>query len=538
MTSEVVLEEAEALSAQDWYKPGKSIQEFHLSSARTRVLIGGRGSGKTTAIAVETIGHAWRNAGSRIYILRKTEQSNRDTTLETFEQVFGNCGTAYADTGDSLFKKIDGGRVWRLPSRRAVELFNEWSRANPKANKAAVQRWLETEGNRWCSFLQFSGVPTSSHRASRFRGFECSLLILVEADQFDRADVNMATACLRWKSPDKSVCDERGFIREMGMILDTNPPGKRHWLAEWEEEAKGYVDQGFIRFWHIHTAENAQNLPPFYVENLKLQYAKNPAMYKRMVEGQYADAFDGSPVLFAFSMEHAHASLPFPKGAYLVRGWDFGTTHAVVWSAYWMETYTVEKDGRKIPMNVEFWWDLAEYFATQSDVERQCREVIKITNKVFPFWNDRTVVAGVLDYCDPAGDATKDTGRSISVLNTYGFYPGFKRMPLPVSIAVYNRLLEARDPDGRYVYRIDEGACPMLYEASMGGYRYPSVDEPGYGSDQPLKGPEGGEYDHIADAARYAKVNCLQLLQVEDPARPVSGALARPRLVNKKRRWF
>jgi hypothetical protein len=532
-----VLDESPDLP-EAWYFPGRSVTEFHESQAKIRVLIGGRGSGKTTAIAVETLGHAWRYAGSRIYVLRKTEQSNRDTTLETFEQVFGNSGTAYQDTGVSLFKKIEGGRVWRLPSKRAVDLYNVFLKTRP--NKAAQERWLETVGNKWCSFLQFSGVPTSAVRASRFRGFECSLLILVEADQFDREDVDMAVACLRWRSPDKSVCNERGYINDMGMILDSNPPGPKHWIATWEKDSTEEKDP-HIRFWHIHTAENEQNLPPGYVESLKRQYAKNPAMYKRMVEGQYADAYDGKPVFWAFEVTHAWKKLPFPKGAYLIRGWDFGTTHAVVWSAYWMEEFTIidPETGRKRKQGFEYWWDLAEYAASQSDVERQCRNVIRITNSVFPFANDRTICAGVLDFCDPAGDAEKDTGRSISVLNTYEIYPGFKRSSLPHSLALYNRLLEHKDPEGRKVYRIDEEACPTLYEASIGGYRYPTKDEPGYGSDLPLKGPNGGDFDHVADAARYAKLNMLRLLTIEDKdKKPVVGGLARPTSVNRPRRWY
>jgi len=130
-----------------WYKPSESIKEFHASKARIRALIGGRGSGKTTAIAVEAIGHCFYNAGAKAYILRKTQDSNQDTTLETFEhQVFPNMGTAYQDTGISLFKIIDGGKCFRLPSRRAVELYNEFQAAHPNATKAQKLTWLESVG--------------------------------------------------------------------------------------------------------------------------------------------------------------------------------------------------------------------------------------------------------------------------------------------------------------------------------------------------------------------------------------------------------
>jgi hypothetical protein len=512
---------------EDWYKPGPKITEFHLSNVPTRVLIGGRGSGKTTAIAVACNGHAFHNAGAKVYILRKTEESNRDTTLETFEQVFANMGTGYTETKTSLFKKIEGGRIFRLPSRKAVEIYNEYNRLNPRASDTEKSRWIDTIGSKYCSWLQFAGVPSVQYRASRFRGFECSMLVLVEADQFEREDLDLAVACLRWKGSDPSTCDEKGFIRDTCMILDSNPPSPRHWIAQLEKEAKEDKDTT-IRFWHIPTDENAHNLPPGYVDKVKKTYRKNPAMYARMIMGEYAEAFEGKPVFWAFSQEHAAEGLGFPKGAYLIRGWDFGTTQAVVWSAYWEH----EKN--------EYWWDLFEYSATASDVETQCRQVRELTEKVFPFWNDRTFCSGVLDYCDPAGNQKKDTGRSITTLNTNEFYPGYCYLGFQDQLTVYNRLLEKTDSGGRLVYRIDRAACPRLYVASLGGYRYPVEGEPGFGSGTPLKGAAGGDYDHIADASRYAKVNCLKAIKVEalTQMNPTVGKLATRRKYNRKRRDY
>jgi hypothetical protein len=512
---------------EDWYRPGKSITEFHRSPARVRVLVGGRGSGKTTGVAVDVIlKHCWENAGARVYILRKTAQANADTTLETFEIVFGNSGTAFVDTGISLFKKIEGGRQFRVPSRKAVELYNAFRRMNPNATKAETERWLDTVGNRYCSWLLFSGVPTSSHRATRFRGFEASMIVLVEADQFDREDVDLALACLRWKGADPANCDDRGFLREQRLILDTNPPSPRHWIAKWEEEYAQRPDSAFIQFWHLETEENRNNLPPNYIENLQRQYAKNPPMYKRMLLGQYAEAFEGQPVLWAFSQDHVFRDLPFPKAAYLVVGWDFGASaNANTFSAYW------EENGQ------EYYWDVFEYFKEQTDTEEQCRQVQRILDEVFPFHRDRGFCAGVLHYCDPAGAQRKDTGQSLAVLRSFGFFPGFRRAGLQESLALYNRLLETRDTKGRPIYRIDIKSCPMLYAASIGGYRYPGVGEPGYGGNEPLKGPKGGNYDHIADSARYAKTNVMRLLQVGNEVDGPVGKLNQRVKPNKPFRW-
>jgi len=514
-------------SPKEWYRPGKSVLEFHNSSARVRVIIGGRGSGKTTGDAVEAIlKHGWRNAGARIYILRKTQQANQDTTLETFELVFRNSGTAYVDNGESLFKKKEGGRAFRIPSAKAVAMYNTWLQAHPAATKTEKNRWLDSEGERYCSSLLFAGVPTSSHRATRFRGFEASMIILVEADQFDREDVDLAMACLRWKGTDPKDCDESGFLKEQCLILDTNPPSPRHWIAKWEEESKGYKDDNFIRFWHIPTEENRANLPPNYIENLARQYANNPAMYARMLRGEYAEAFDGSPVFWAFNQSHAHGELPFVKGAYLLVGWDFGATaQANVFSCYY------EKNGH------EYVWDLWEHYEEQTDTENQCRSVSKILNEVFEFHNDRTFCAGILHFCDPAGTQRRDTGDSLSILKTHGFHPGYRRVGLQNSITAYNRFLEAKDDKGDPCYRIDETGCPKLFAASAGGYRYPSEGEPGYGGDTPGKGPYFGNFDHLADASRYQKAGILRVMKVGVAKKPNVGRLFTKRKLNKIRKY-
>lgn len=512
----------------DWYRPGRRMVEFHNSPHQIRVLIGGRGSGKTTAVAVDAIfRHCYTYSGARVYILRKTEKSNQDTTGETFGIVFGNSGTVFLDTGLSLFKKIEGGRQYRIPSKRAIELWNAWQQAHPTATKQDKLKWLETVGDKYCSYLLFSGVPTSGHRQSRFRGFEASMIILVEADQFDREDVDLAMACLRWKGVEEEQCDEKGFLVDQRLILDTNPPSPRHWIARWEEESKTYDDDGYIKFWHLRTEENEHNLPPGYVRGLKRQYQRNRAMYLRMLEGQYAEAFDGSPVLWAFREDHAHPDLDFPQGAYLVCGWDFGVTaHATIFSAYF------EMGG------CEYWWDLYEYYDEERDTETQCRETLKILDKVFPWHNDRMFCAGLMHFCDVAGKQRKDSGRSsLQVLHSYGIYPSYQKFGVPESIATYNRLLEQKDGSGRWCYRIDSKNCPMLYAGSAGGYRYPAEGEPGHGGDLPGKGPQFGNYDHAVDAARYAKCNLLRLAKKGRDNRPPVGKLKRSLRVNRPRKW-
>lgn len=519
---------------EEWYKPGRSIQEFHKSGARIRALIGGRGSGKTTGDMVEAIRHCWHIAGAKVYVLRKLESAQDGSTIDTLRQIFTNMGSAYVDTGYSLFKEISGGKEWRIPSHAGVEMFEKWMNEKTRT-KLETQNWLDTKGDQFCSRIIFSGVPDASKRASRFRGYECSMLIFVEADELDIEDFRLGLATLRWK-------DAFGKqVEDYSCILDTNPPSPRHWIAKYEEDNKDNED---VKFWHIKTSENEHNLPPGYVKDLMVSYASDPSGYLRMVEGQYAESFTGTPVFHSFSQVAAVRGLPFPKGAYLVRGWDFGTTNATVWSAYWSEPGKRDKNGIQIEPDQEYVWDLRELFLEEKDTDIQAAEAMRITREEFPFWNDRTVCAGVLDYCDPAGDAKKSTGQDVDILRTYGVSPGWNTAMrgLRPTFAILNRFFALRDKSGNPVYRIDKDGCPRLYLALSGGYRYPAVGEPGYSADgqnEPLKGPKFGNFDHVSDAARYAKINMLHLDRyIDETTKPLGGKLGRSQSVNRPKKFF
>ena len=516
-----------------WYRPGPSIQEFHEALDFVRVLVGARGAGKTSAVAVETVRHCWQNAGAKVMLVRKTETSQADSTIDTFLQVFDKMGNLYVDTQDGLFRSWNNGVTMRLPSAKAVEAFNK---ALPTfKTKADRVTWLDTEGNRLCSFVEMRGLPHKSAAESKLRGFECSLMILVEADQIAKRDFNLAMACVRWKGADPATCDENGYILDRGVILDTNPPGTDHWIAEMEEDEKKNPESK-MRFWHIPTEENIHNLPQDYIETqIMIPYRKNPAMIERMLYGRYADAYDGNAVYYAFDpVDHVGEDLPWPNGAMLIRGWDFGTHNSVVWSAYWIKN------------NTEYWHDLAEQFLESSDTERQAREALKLTERDFPFWNDRSICGGLFDYCDPAGKnssyltSDKKLRDPIAVLNTYGIFPGYKTAQsergLQVSIALVNRLLEKRDDKDRPCYRVDKKNCPILYRGYIGGYRYPNSGEAGYGNNEPLKGVLCNHLDHIQDSARYSKINALKLLKAEHEAKKQSNLAARYENPNPRKR--
>lgn len=466
---------------------------------------------------MDAIRHIWHNAGAKVLFVRKTETSQASSTIETLYQCLGKMGDLYRETDRSLFRTWNNGTLMRLPSQLAVEKYNEFLRETRTPQEIA--EWIDNEGDRLCGYIQMKGLPADTHAQSALRGFECSRMIFVEADQIAERDYQLAIACIRWKGTDPRRCDENGFILDAGCILDTNPPSPRHWIAKMEErEMAKPPEEREAEFWHISTYENEHNLPPNYIERqILMPYAGNEAMIQRMLYGQYAEAFDGDPVIWAFdSTKHVGEELPFPTGAYLIRGWDFGTRNAVVWSAYW------EQDG------CEYWHDLCEQYLEGSDTERQVVAALKKTEEEFPFWNDRTKCAGVLDFCDPAGANSNFgsqvsvggklmKGSSVTILNSHGVFPGTNpwNRSLQVTLAICNGLMQARDKNGNVCYKVDKKHCPIMYRALAGEYRYPKVGDPGYRSGEPLKGELCGNVDHIHDAGRYAKINCLKLMRSE-----------------------
>ncbi len=514
----------------DWYDPGKSILEFHKSEALIRVLVGARGCGKTTGCGMEAVRHGTFYAGAKILCVRKTQVSNQDTSVKTFNEVYDRMGYRVGvDEEISLFRKWNGGIKVRIPSQAAIAAFNEFMAEGNRLRQQIVS-WIDNEGDRLCSHIEFRGLKDEQKSEGQLRGYECSMMIMVEADLMEERDVDLGIGCLRWKDAYGDPIDD------YSIILDTNPPNPDHWIADLERKHK---DGTRWRFWHIPTAENRHNLPEGYIENLEEQYRDKPAHYRRYLLGEYADLFEGKPVYHAYRADkHCYEDIPWPKGAYLVRGWDFGSTHAVVFSAYFKIDFDV--GGKQVPC--EYWWDLQEFYDEQSDTDRQCRAVIGIMEEQFPWAADRSVCSGLLDYCDPAGAARKDTGVSVEVLNANGIYPVWQTRvrSLHTTIAIGNRLMEEKDPMGRYVYRIDKKNCPRLHRAQLGEYRYPFRGEPGCMSGEPIKGPRANGADHIADAARYARINCLQLARkmMDDAAKNITGPIRiKPRSLNRVKEY-
>lgn len=492
--------------------PAKGIQEFWDDPSFVRVLLGGRGSGKTFGVAADITAHLWQNAGGKAIVARETELSQEDSSIDSFWLYFEMLDSPlYRTDGLGFFKSWNNGRTFRVPSELAIK---RWQKECQKMTPQERDVWMEQTGERLCGYIHFRGLPQAEK--GKFRGMECSYLALIEADQIAEKQFALALACLRWKGSDPKTCDEKGFIKDRCAVLDTNPPGTMHWIAKMEDrEMAKPENERTARFWHLPTEENAHNLPENYIrDTILLPYADNPAMIERMLYGRYADAFDGQPVFYAYHSAHAFDTLPWPLGAMLGVGMDGATHNASV-------ICSIKEDANH-HLHI---WAHREIVLFGSDTDRQCVELLKVLANDFPFWNQgNTICPQSLFYCDPAlrnSNYTKRgaTSSALRVIQSHGIFPGFKiGLGLQPSIAAVNRLLQQNHQvhtKGEYKtvwhFRISRKGCPKLCQALAGKYRYPERGEPGEGSELPLKGELCDFIDDVADSFRYLCCNVLDI---------------------------
>ncbi len=317
------------------------------------------------------------------------------------------------------------------------------------------------------------------------------------------------------------ICDEAKSIPEdifeaidrctfNGLLLASSP-GKH--------SGTFYESQFNPKLNYVRLAVGLKDCPHITQDKIDRIIAKHGAsspFTRSALHGEFLESFDGKPVYYAYNQdEHEGEDLPWPRGAYLIRGHDVGTHAATVWSAYWQDHGT------------EYWHDLYEFYAGGFDADRHAKEVIRITENEFDFWNDRGVCAGVLDYVDPAAQNSSYTRQitvdgnevkesALNIFRTYGIYPGFTTQGrgLHETIAIVNRLFDKKDQRGNRVFRVDSKWCPRLVRGYRGGYRWPADDDK-VKQNEPLKGPACEHLDHVQDGARYGKINALRLMKSE-----------------------
>ena len=457
------------------YTPPPTIRDFMRSDARARFIRGPVGSGKTTGMIMEILRRAIQQTPcidgirrSRWLVTRLTMPQLKDTVLKSWLQWL-------PDGEFGKFRVSDNTYILNFNDVECEVLFR------PLESPADVSRVLSLElTGAWiaeCRDLPLELVEAIMGRLGRYP----SRHQLRPGDTY-------------W----------------YGMIGETNPPveGTDWWkVFEHKPLEEGNMNSVFACDTFVQPcpvddelnilpeAENAENLPPTYYQDLCK--GKTDEFIRVYVRNEYGRSKAGLPVYGDSFRRDRHVSrrpLPIDPDLPIVIGMDFGLTSALVLC----QPLVVEP---RLNILREITWEGA---SLNSVIENRLRPLLR---GQFP--TNPVIIIG-----DPAGlnRASTDGRNCYSVLTKAGFTARPARTNDPVvRIGALEELLLSY-PMGEPALRIDP-SCRTLIDGLMGGYMFRLGAKGVSGRDKSEK-PVKNKVGHTVEAAQYA---CMYYLSGYNP---------------------
>ena len=117
-------------SKQQLFKLFKHQHSFVHDDHKFSALVGGFGSGKTTAFAIKTLVECGKNPGKRILISEPTYPMVRDVLQPTFEQVLRQAGFGYEYFATEMRYRVKWSTGWADVLMRSAENYQRWAGLN------------------------------------------------------------------------------------------------------------------------------------------------------------------------------------------------------------------------------------------------------------------------------------------------------------------------------------------------------------------------------------------------------------------------
>lgn len=436
------------------YAPPATIKDFMQSPALVKGVMGPVGSGKSSGCCWELFRRMCAQPKgrdgkrhSRWIVVRNTYAELLNTTLRTFQ--------------DWLPPDVFGGSFTRTPPMRQTLRFND----------------VEAE-------IIFLALDRAED-AAKLRSFECTGAWVNEAVLVPWEIIRTLLERIgRYPSA------RDGGAPQRGLIMDTNPPPEDHWWFEKFELEKPKGWQVFKQPSGLSPlAENIENLPTDYYQNIVDASQADPERIHVMVNGKYGKRPHGHAVFDRLWQEDIHVAesplmpLPAAAGRSVIIGMDFGLTPAAVFlqqqvNGAWHVLYELVADSI---MGAEQFAPLLKQLMQQHFTPQQTYEF----------------------YGDPAGAqrSQADARTAFEVLRGQGLLV----RPAPVQ-NLADRLGAVRAVLARRVGEksgfVVSPLCPRIRAALRGDYRYQEMKT----SDgvRALPTPEKNHASHVSDALQYA----------------------------------
>jgi hypothetical protein len=320
-----------------------------------------------------------------------------------------------------------------------------------------------------------------------------------------------------------------------GVIMDTNAPETEHWwpIMSGESPLPDHIspEQALMLVkpdnWEFFTqpagmvenrtrgnelegylpnsdAENFQNLPPLYYENMIR--GKMKSWIDVYVLNRLGSTGEGKPVYQGFAEKTHIAREPIPIGPMEVYcGIDFGLTPAAAFA-------------QRMPAGR--WLVVRELVATDMGAKRFA-EVLK------RFCADEFENQVIHFYGDPTGDyrAGTDETTPFDIMRA----TGIRVLPAPsndpvVRVEAVNQVL-SRMVDGEPGFMLDKVQCPVLTTGFLGGYHYRRLQVSGERyEDKPNK----NKFSHVHDGLQYALLGAGEGRALVRGSRPLQPFQVKP----------
>ena len=265
-----------------------------------------------------------------------------------------------------------------------------------------------------------------------------------------------------------------------GIIMDTNPPDNDHWWYRKFEEQQPSNWRQFVQPSGLsEEAENLDNLPPNYYENMAL--GKDQEWINVYVHGRYGFLVDGKPVYPEYN-DSIHSTLEeIEPLKHIVVGIDFGLSPAAV---------VIQQS---VSGQIQVIDELCTFDMGAMNFGRLLKQLLA-----------RYKDCKIEIFGDPAGEQRAQTDEStpFQILANQGIdaWPCFTN-DFTVRREAVADLMMRLDFNGRPAFLIGPKAITCR-KAHAGGYKLKRVQVTG--EERFKDQPDKNKYSHVAEALQYA----------------------------------